>query len=501
MIYAALLLLQDGYRTTAELETAEIERPARARESFGYLGVTSDRDYRGFGVKIRSIAEDSPAQQVGIEEGDVIVGFGDEEIADYDELRAAVRTTKPDDKRWVFIERDGEPAEYEVTMGSAQFGMTMWTKPKFNLAVVLVEFDDVRHNPKFSRQTFHDLLFSRGSFTSKNPSGERVYGSLADYYDECSYGKLAVTGRVFDWVRLEQPRSHFEQASMQSKAFRAEFRDKAVDLIRERDGADVFEAFDGVIILYAGDQSHYRPRALWPHRASLRIGKKSFPYYLSSEGGEFLASIGVHVHEFGHMLGLPDQYGAKHASGIGKWCVMAVGHMGGGESRNHRPYQLCAWCKMRLGWVTPAVVDPQVTQWVRLDPVETDGAQVVQILSRADGSEYLLLENRQRIGFDGDLDADGLLIWRVGGRGGVDLVESHGRKERNASLLETDEIPYPSAYNNAFTPLTAPSSKAARSGAREVWIADIVEKDGVVYLKIGERNARGTWTPPSGGFH
>ena len=494
-------MLQDGYRTVAELQTTEIQRSERARAPTGYLGVTSDRNHRGFGVKIRSIADDSPAQQVGIEEGDVIVGLGEEVIADYDELRDAVRATKPGDKRWLFIERDGEPAEFEITMGSPQFGMTMWSKPKFNLAVVLVEFDDVRHNPRFSQRTIHDLLFSRDAFTGENPSGERVYGSLADYYHENSYGKLSVTGRVFDWVRVEHPRSHFEQASMQSKTFRTEFRDKAVDLIRERDGADAFDAFDGVIILYAGDQSHYRPRALWPHRASLRIGKKSFPYYLSSEGGEFLASIGVHVHEFGHMLGLPDQYGAGHATGIGKWCVMSVGHMGGGDSRNHRPYHLCAWCKARLGWVTPAIVDPGIEQWVRLDPVEADGSQVVQILTRADGGEYYLLENRRRIGFDSDLDADGLLIWRVGGRGGVDLVESHGRKERNASLLETEEIPYPSAYNDAFTPETTPSSKSSRSGAREVWIAGIVEKDGVVYLKIGCREAAGTWKPRTGVFH
>lgn len=483
----------------SELKTTTLKRSARSRPQRGHLAVARDRSYRGFGVRISRVAEGSTAMEAGLLEGDIVVGLGEAVIGDYDELRAELRKTRPKEKRWVFIERDGKDLEFEVTLQTPFFGMTIWKKPEFRLAVVLIEFEDVRHNPAFPPRIFEEMLFSRGRYVDTNPSGERVYGSLADYYHENSYGKLKVTGRAFDWVRVDHPRDYFEKKSMGSRAYRTEFRAAAIEQVRAREGGDCFEPFDGVVLIYAGDQSHYRPRALWPHRASLRVGKKSFPYYLSSEGGAYLASIGVHVHEFGHMLGLPDQYGQRHATGVGKWCVMAIGHMGGGASRNHRPFHLCAWCKMRLGWATPVLVDPHENQWVRLGPIERDPTQMLRILARPNGSEYFLLENRQRIGFDSDLDADGLLIWRVSSRG-VDLVEGHGLKKSNASLLETEEIPFPNAYNNAFTPRTTPTSKG-RPGAREVWVAGIVERDGIITLKIDERGPVKTWKPKLGIFH
>ena len=44
---------------------------------------------------------------------------------------------------------------------------------------------------------------------------------------------------------------------------------------------------------------------------------------------------------------------------------------------------------------------------------------------KPDGSEYFLLENRRKKGFDGDLPAEGLLVWRVVNNHPI-LEESHG---------------------------------------------------------------------------
>lgn len=98
------------------------------------------------------------------------------------------------------------------------------------------------------------------------------------------------------------------------------------------------------------------------------------------------------------------------------------------------------------------------------------------------GREFYLLENRQRWGFDTELEGTGLLIWRVR-RGSVDLVESHGRKVPDASLVDLEEIPWPSFYNRHFTPATTPA------GSEGVYLTDIVEKDGVVYFKVGTAKA------------
>jgi hypothetical protein len=48
-----------------------------------------------------------------------------------------------------------------------------------------------------------------------------------------------------------------------------------------------------------------------------------------------------------------------------------------------------------------------------------------KVLARPDGSEYFLLENRRKKGFDVSLPAEGLLIWRVIANRPI-LEESHG---------------------------------------------------------------------------
>jgi hypothetical protein len=114
----------------------------------------------------------------------------------------------------------------------------------------------------------------------------------------------------------------------------------------------------------------------------------------------------------------------------------------------------------------------------------------LKIPLRADGSEYLLLENRKRMGFDADLPADGLLIWRVmpGNRGSqpVFLEESHGIQDSTGPRAFTGAVPFPSPANNSFTPFTTPSSKSQLGGGFDVWITNIKRLyDGRIALQVG----------------
>jgi M6 family metalloprotease-like protein len=438
-------------------------------------------------VVLADVVADGPAAKAGLKAGDRITGIDGDDVKDYAGITAKIGARKAGDALKITVVRGEETIELVATLGArpgggGDFGMTLWTKETFNLAIVPFEFSDVKHNAEFKRADFERLFFSRGEYTKTSPSGDRVFGSLADYYAENSYGKLAVKGKVFDWVALEKTRDYFEQRKMGDREASKELMPKAVKLVQERDGAECFDDFDGIVFLYAGKQTYLRPWMLWPHRASIKAGKKTLAYYLNAEGGRYFNAVGVHIHEFGHMLGLPDQYGQKHATGIGKWCTMAIGHMGGGESRTMRPFQLCAWCKDRLGWIKPVVIDPAEKQWLRLDAIEVDGAACLRIPLKPDGSECYLLENRQRRGFDTDLEGTGLLIWLVR-RGGVDLLEAHGKKVANASLVELEEIPFPSLYNRDFTPETAPASAAG------IYVTEIVEQEGVIFLRVGERKA------------
>jgi serine protease Do len=69
------------------------------------------------GAYISSVVSNSPADEAGIEDGDVIVKFGDKNISDSDDLRNAIRGTKPKTDVTVELYRDGAKKTLMVKVG------------------------------------------------------------------------------------------------------------------------------------------------------------------------------------------------------------------------------------------------------------------------------------------------------------------------------------------------------------------------------------------------
>ncbi|MEZ0263624.1 MAG: immune inhibitor A domain-containing protein, partial [Phycisphaerae bacterium] len=209
---------------------------------------------------------------------------------------------------------------------------------------------------------------------------------------------------------------------------------------------------------------------------------KRWPFFICPEGGNRQANISTYAHEFGHMLGLSDLYARPEnpgSEGLGNWCLMS-NQIGGG-----RPQHMSAWCKERLGWLRPVTIDPTVKQKLVLSPVEGSVDQCFKVLVRRDGSEYLLLENRRKTGFDAGLPAEGLLIWRVV-RGRPMLEESHGVDGPAGPRSFASMVPYPSAANRAFTPYTTPNSKSQLGGGLSVFVTNITRlADGRITFQVG----------------
>ncbi len=125
-------------------------------------------------------------------------------------------------------------------------------------------------------------------------------------------------------------------------------------------------------------------------------------------------TIGVFAHELGHGFGLPDLYGvnADH-NGIGNWGLMGTGSWGCNGSSPELPCHMMAWSKSVLGWVQVETLPPGTDlDSVILPPVEV-GKKVYRIDSGDGSGEYILLENRQEIGFDENLLSPGLLVWHI----------------------------------------------------------------------------------------
>lgn len=138
--------------------------------------------------------------------------------------------------------------------------------------------------------------------------------------------------------------------------------------------------------------------------------------------GNVPSSFGVYAHEFGHALGLPDLYDVNYASGgDGRWTVMAGGSWNGptvsyggyGYSSGSSPADFDAWSKSYLGWLMPQAITGDLSG-ASIPQVELGGTTVYRLnQSGTAGSDYFLVENRQRTSYDSYLPADGLLIWHV----------------------------------------------------------------------------------------
>jgi S1-C subfamily serine protease len=83
----------------------------------GFLGVSiDDRTDGGQGAIVTEVADGSPASDVGLEEGDVILSVDHSTTDGAEGVVAAVRDRKPGDEVEVVVLRDGEEQTFEVTL-------------------------------------------------------------------------------------------------------------------------------------------------------------------------------------------------------------------------------------------------------------------------------------------------------------------------------------------------------------------------------------------------
>jgi M6 family metalloprotease-like protein len=462
------------------------------------LGIKVETVAGADGVKITEVAAGSPAEKAELKAGDIVLKVDKTEITSPFRLNDTLAEKKPGDKVTVTYQRDkNEPVQKEMAviaekgfgkgagMGGPLAGgwdtrnFGYWKKSAYALAVIIIEYPDVKHSDKIGLKDWEEALFSKGTYKDKNSvTGQPVFGSVHDYYQEISYKHLSVGGKVFEPVQVGKKRAEYAQTATKTALL-----SEALDKLLERDGADALKEFDGIFFVYAGTRfGTQRGGLYWPHRSSFTHKGNRWSYFICPEGGDKMESISVTAHEFGHMLGLPDLYAPPESpgtEGLGVWCAMA-NQIGKG-----RPQHFSAWCKEQLGWLEPTVVDPTVKQKLILRPVQHSSKECYKVLVRPDASEYFLLENRVKQGFDKDLPAEGLLVWRIA-NGKPVLEESHGIPGPPGPRVFLTSVPFPSPSNNSFTPQTTPSSRSPVGGGMPVHITNIRRlPDGTITFWIG----------------
>ena len=365
------------------------------------------------------------------------------------------------------------------------------TDPELRVFVIFVEFTNIPPGGPGDRLDltyFDDMLFGTAyapdEYRDPNRRKKGYLGptdrTLKNYFDEVSYGQV-------DVVTLNMPSSmgwgqsgHDYQYYCRADGihdngfgpFPGNVLGLARDAVAAVDGVVDFSqyAIDGEVpnlfIVHAGTGAEWStdPSILWSHQARLSYEPSLMNGYMTNDGvivdtyammpevggdltgymfgyplGPYPPTLGVYAHEFGHILGVPDQYDyGGESDGTGNYSLMAGGP---GVSRTPTPIQhsrnisctsgnspphLDAWSKYKLGFVTPIEVEPG-GGFAELPPVELLPVVYRMDVPNSGGKEYFLLENRQYIGFDQGLmtmsfpddpndvfaASHGLAIWHV----------------------------------------------------------------------------------------
>lgn len=93
-----------------------LERNLRDSD-LAYLGVGGDPDYRGEGVKIAEVSEDSGAEAAGLKPNDVILKVGDRSISGLLELKNALTGVVPGTRVSLFVKSNGKARTVKVLLG------------------------------------------------------------------------------------------------------------------------------------------------------------------------------------------------------------------------------------------------------------------------------------------------------------------------------------------------------------------------------------------------
>lgn len=272
-------------------------------------------------------------------------------------------------------------------------------KTKDKVLALLIEFPDYKHNdvgpedteryyPDYNIPHYTRLLFSESGYPGPN---QESFISMRQYYEQQSGNSYSVEGQVVGWYMALNPASHYGKGRPDPKvpdlvreALIAAAKDPSLDLsefdqedrydydndgdLREPDGM-----IDHLMVFHSsvGQESgggDLGEDAIWSHRSNLRQvfkipGTEMSAYDYTIQPID--AAAGVCAHEYGHDLGLPDEYdtrGGSKGEPIAYWSIMSsgshAGKIGGTEPTGFSPWAR-QYLQANLGgnWLSGTTVD------------------------------------------------------------------------------------------------------------------------------------------------
>lgn len=381
---------------------------------------------------------------------------------------------------------------------------------KVRSLVFLVEYSDVEFNTPDPEQYF-DSLFNQAGFCENGGTG-----SVRDYFLQQSGGLFDIHYDIYGPVRLSNKRSYYGGNSGTGGADvrPREMVLEAVEALKDKIDFSQYDfdkdgCVDNVFVVYAGEgeASGGPAESVWPHSwavggTHIYNGKRLYGYCCTNEwntNGK-PAPIGTFVHEFSHVMGLPDLYNtddSRVSYTPGRWSVLDYGPY---NNEGNTPPAFGAFERNAMGWLVPRTF--RTSGVYQLEDIQKSNDCI--LIQSSDVNEFFLLENRQKTGWDAYLPGHGMLVWHVdfnqsiwdrnvvnnnASHNYVDIIEACGTAD-NYDMSVMGGYPFPGTSSvTDLSSYTDPALKVWRGNPVDVVIYDIDEADGVVSFHV-ERDFR-----------
>ncbi len=407
------------------------------------------------------------------------------------------------------------------TRGPGLFDYSFPSKGKQKVLVILVEFSDVQFNSK--NKSPYNTIDAKTFFTDMlNKEGFDTYeasGSARDWFLQNSNGMFEPEFDVYGPVTLSQNMKYYggndslgdDQRPYQMIIDACNALDNEVDFKEyDRDGNGYV---DNVYVFYAGygEADYYGDDCedtIWPHaweissaapnRRPLQLDGVYIDRYACSNETigygvrkDCPDGIGTFVHEFSHVLGLPDLYctddnlsSDKEPFTPGDYSILDYGSY---NNEGLTPPNYSAYERYALDWIVPEMLVSGEHQLVNI--ADSNKAYIVKTDRE---QEFYLLENRQQTGWDEYIPGHGMLVWHI------DFDESvfyygyvnNTKDHQYVDLIEADNVqssrsqaadPFPGTKNvTSFGFSTTPSLQSWSGLNLGVDLTNIAENEGLI---------------------
>lgn len=396
--------------------------------------------------------------------------------------------------------------------GMGRFSTSFPSRGKVKGLIILAEYSDLSFRPESAYRGKTAAEYFTAMATERGFRDFNATGSATDFFEQNSMGQFNPEFVVVGPVKLSRPYAYYGENSADGSDRRApqmiaeacRLADEQVDFSEFDNDGDGY--CDNVFVFYAGqgEASYGDEDTIWPHAWNLSYGGVNLTLdgvrvdsYACTNEWETTKpdGVGTFVHEFSHVMGLPDLYstGASLTCTPGSYSALDYGPY---NNDGRTPPAYSVFERNAMGWIEPQLLVPGEATTVELGHIL--GSNQGCLVQTERENEFFLLENRQQEGWDAYIPGHGLLIWHVDfdrsvfngnivnnsrNHQYVDIVEANNMTSSSQSVMAG--YPWPGTTGKTeFTSQTSPAFLSWSGQDTGTPLTAIAEADGLISFDV-----------------